>query len=242
MFDFLSLASITMTFGSSGMSGKIIIFVLIIGSMYAWTVMTLKLRQLDVARKSTERFIKAYRKEGHPAGLFVRRTRFSGCPAYEIYEQVCNALGNIFLLSGVDENDLFMSGLGTDNKLSRAEAESLRGLAERTMAEQILKLEHQMGTIASAATTAPFLGLLGTVLGVMSAFSGMAVTGSAMLSAVAPGISSALLTTVVGLLVALPSSIGYNILNDKIRALNVGMDNFVQELSSDIELNYLDEK
>ena len=95
-------------------------------------------------------------------------------------------------------------------------------------------------SIASAVTTAPFLGLLGTVWGVMDSFGGMGVTGSAMLSAVAPGISGALLTTVVGLLVALPSAICYNLLSDQIRRLSVEMDNFVQEFMSDIERLYLE--
>ena len=80
------------------------------------------------------------------------------------------------------------------------------------------------------------------VWGVMDAFGGMAVTGSAMLSAVAPGISSALLTTVVGLLVALPSAIGYNILSDQIRKLSVNMDNFVQEFTADVERHYLQQR
>ena len=95
-----------------------------------------------------------------------------------------------------------------------------------------------MGFLATAVTTAPFLGLLGTVWGVMAAFGGMAAQKSAQLSAVAPGISSALLTTVVGLLVALPSAIGYNLLSNQIRQLCVKTDNFAQELVSDIETHY----
>ena len=98
-----------------------------------------------------------------------------------------------------------------------------------------------MGLLATAVTAAPFLGLLGTVWGVMEAFSGMAATGSPMLSAVAPGISGALLTTVVGLLVALPSSIGYNMLSNKIRRFCVEMDNFSQELNQDVERYFLHE-
>ena len=80
----------------------------------------------------------------------------------------------------------------------------------------------------------PVLGLLGTVWGVMDAFSGMADSGSAALSAVAPGISGALLTTIIGLIVALPSMIGYNLLSSKIRFIAVQMDNFSQELISRI--------
>ena len=91
-----------------------------------------------------------------------------------------------------------------------------------------------MGLLATAVSAAPFLGLLGTVWGVMDAFSGMADSGSAALSAVAPGISGALLTTIIGLIVALPSMIGYNLLSSKIRHIAVQMDNFSQEFVSRI--------
>jgi biopolymer transport protein TolQ len=98
-----------------------------------------------------------------------------------------------------------------------------------------------MGLLATAVSSAPFLGLLGTVWGVMDAFGGMAVKGSATLSAVAPGISAALLTTVVGLLVALPSAIGYNLLTNQIRRLTVQMDNFAQEFDSAVRRAYFRE-
>jgi biopolymer transport protein TolQ len=103
------------------------------------------------------------------------------------------------------------------------------------VADQAILLEKRMGLLATAASAAPFLGLLGTVMGVMTAFSSMASSGPALLSDVAPGISGALLTTVVGLVVALPSSIGYNILSDRIRCITVMMDNFAQEFIGDLE-------
>jgi biopolymer transport protein ExbB/TolQ len=95
-----------------------------------------------------------------------------------------------------------------------------------------------MGLLATAVSTGPFLGLLGTVWGVMDSFGAMANAGSAMLSAVAPGIAGALLTTVIGLLIALPSSIGYNMLTTRIRQLAVLMDNFSQEFGSDVQKQY----
>ena len=127
------------------------------------------------------------------------------------------------------------------HRLGEMQVSAVRNVAERTMADEALMLEDSMGLLATAVTAAPFLGLLGTVWGVMEAFSGMAATGSPMLSAVAPGISGALLTTVVGLLVALPSSIGYNMLSNKIRRFCVEMDNFSQELNQDVERYFLHE-
>jgi len=97
----------------------------------------------------------------------------------------------------------------------------------------------QMGMLATAVSAAPFLGLLGTVWGVMDAFSGMAESGSVALSAVAPGISGALLTTIVGLFVALPSMVGYNLLSGRIRRISVQMDNFAQEFISEVHNTYV---
>ena len=133
-----------------------------------------------------------------------------------------------------------MGGVASESRrLDEVQVSAIRNVSERTMADQALLLENRMGLLATAASTAPFLGLLGTVWGVMEAFGGMAVSGSAMLSDVAPGISGALVTTVVGLLVALPSAIGYNLLSDQVRRFSVEMDNFTQELASDIERHYL---
>ncbi|MCK5849589.1 MAG: MotA/TolQ/ExbB proton channel family protein, partial [Kiritimatiellae bacterium] len=141
---------------------------------------------------------------------------------------------------GAEPEDLFMGGVGTSQKtLSELQMSAVRNVAERELADQVLLLENNMGILATATTTAPFLGLLGTVWGVMEAFGGMASAGGSSLSEVAPGISGALLTTVVGLLVALPSAVGYNILSDIIRRVTVEMDNFSQEMVSDMERHYL---
>ena len=95
--------------------------------------------------------------------------------------------------------------------------------------------------LAIAVSGAPFLGLLGTVWGVMSTFGHIAQQGSATLSAMAPGVSAALITTVAGLLVAIPSMFGYNWLVHNLRVLTVELDNFAQEIMSKIETEYLED-
>ena len=226
----------------SNTSGKVIVAVLFIGSIFAWSLMVTKIRELRQASQVSKRFLAAYRKESHPVGLFLKRQRFDASPLYAIYDKACNGLGAALEARGTDSDDLFMGGVGTSRAgLGKVQVSSVRNIAERTMADQALLLENHMGLLATAASTAPFLGLLGTVWGVMEAFGGMAVGGSAMLSAVAPGISGALLTTVVGLLVALPSAIGYNMLSDKIRRFCVEMDNFLEEMMSSVECHYLED-
>lgn len=236
------LGNVSSAWQQSNVTGKLIVAVLFTGSIFAWSIMITKFRQLSQAKRMSKGFINAYRNERDPVGLFMKRRKYTLSPLYLIYEKTCEALGSAFESRGVDSSDLFMGGVGASaQRLGKLEMSSVRNVAERTMADQCLLLENSMGLLATAASTAPFMGLLGTVWGVMDAFGGMVVKQSAMLSEVAPGISGALLTTVVGLLVALPSAIGYNVLSDKIRRFSVEIDNFTQELTSNIESNYLSE-
>jgi biopolymer transport protein TolQ len=93
-----------------------------------------------------------------------------------------------------------------------------------------MTMEERLGLLGSIVSAAPFLGLLGTVWGVMIAFCGMAVQGKADINAIAPGVSGALLTTVVGLLVAIPALIGFNLLTNKIKKLTIDLDNAAEQL------------
>ena len=113
---------------------------------------------------------------------------------------------------------------------------------ERVVAQESLKLESGLILLAVAVSGAPFMGLLGTVWGVMSAFSAVALQQSATLLALAPGVSAALVTTVAGLLVAIPSMFGYNWLVHNLRVRTVELDNFAQELVSKMETEYLQEE
>ena len=92
--------------------------------------------------------------------------------------------------------------------------------------------------LATTAGAAPFVGLFGTVWGIMKAFAAMSVTGSASISSVAPGVSAALTTTVAGLAVAIPALVGYNYLMNRVRILTIQMENFSSEILSTVERNF----
>lgn len=218
-------------------SGKVIVLLLFGGSVLVWTLMLSKFVALRQAEQSAQLFLKRYRGASHPMALFLKDSRLRGSsPLQAVYDHACSALDTSIESQGVVVADLLSSPAGGERKvIEKRQIRSAKGAAERMVADQALMLEASMGYLASATSTAPFLGLLGTVWGVMNAFASMAGSGTALLSDVAPGISSALLTTVVGLIVALPSSIGYNILSDRIRRLTVMLDNFAQELTGDLD-------
>lgn len=237
-FD-LPLASIWYSFTTSNFSGQAIIIVLLLASVFAWTIMVSKFQDLRRAKLASDKFELAYRREGQPLAIFLRRTRFADSPVYHVYEKACTAVG-IEIESREGRVDSTMLGLdGNAPRLSVLQLEAVRNAAQREVADQVLLMESRMDILATAVSASPLLGLLGTVWGVMDAFTEMAIFGSANLSAIAPGIAGALLTTVVGLLVALPSSVAYNMIIAKIRNLTVQMDNFADALVADMQRNFI---
>ncbi|HMO50971.1 MAG TPA: MotA/TolQ/ExbB proton channel family protein [Kiritimatiellia bacterium] len=240
-FLFLPPASVWYSFATSDFSGKVIIFLLLGMSVYAWTIMVSKYGDLRRARSMSERFVNAYRRDGQPLGLFLQRQRFPESPVYRVYEKACMAVG-VEIESRDGRSDASLLGFsGSSPRLSLLQLGAIRNAAEREVADQVLELENRMGTLATAVSASPLMGLLGTVWGVMNSFTGMAMQGSANLSAVAPGIAAALLTTVIALIVALPSAIGYNILTSQIRNLTVQMDNFADALVADMQRSFIRE-
>lgn len=211
---------------------KAIIGCLFIFSIIAWWVMFSKALQMRRARKLNLYFYSEFKTQKHVLGIFDRRLQVDGCPMFMVYEA-----GSVEL----DARLKNASGEGRKRHVSLKGMEHVKRTLENTVAQQSLKLESGLILLAIAVSGAPFLGLLGTVWGVMSTFSGIARQGSATMAAMAPGVSAALITTVAGLLVAIPSMFGYNWLVHNLRVLTVELDNFAQELVSKMETEYLEE-
>ena len=226
---------------SNFLSGKLIVFILFGASILAWSVMVSKASELRKAYDASKQFLHAFRHEKHPLGLFIKRHNFSESPLFKVYESACTAVSIELDARGNNDAELFTRSMDPKMKLSPLQVSAVRNAAERQIADQILELENKMGFLATAVSSSPLLGLLGTVWGVLDAFSDMAVKGMANLSAVAPGIAGALLTTVIGLLVALPSAIGYNYLASRIRTLSVQMDNFADEFIAELQRLFIRE-
>ena len=230
--------------GSNWLSGKLIVVTLVIFSVVAWAVMVTKFREISNAVRETRRFMGAFRRETHPLSIFLRRQPLPASPLAKIYEAGCSALGAEIGHVSPGENPLaanarMMDGLAPPRiHLNTSQVEVVRRATERSADDELLVLEDRMGLLMTAISVSPLMGLLGTVWGVLEAFWGMARGGTANISAVAPGIASALLTTVVGLFVAIPSTFGYNILAGRIRTLTVQMDNFAQEFIAELQREY----
>ncbi len=229
-----ALASVVFAFRQSNIVGQVIVAILFFGSILAWSVMLIKINDLRVAVRDNQRFQTAFNRETRLNALIDRKQQFPNSPIYQVYAAVCRRWQTL----SRETNPTSSRTAVEQTSLTSADMSVLRGESEKHLAIQELALDDNMGLLATAVAAAPFLGLLGTVWGVMEAFIGMAMAGSALLSAVAPGISAALLTTVVGLLVALPSLIGHNYLVNRIRRSTMEMHNFAEALLADIERQY----
>ncbi len=210
---------------------KVIIFCLFIFSIMAWFVMFTKAIQMRRAAKLNLFFGTEFKSQKNVLGMFDRRLQVEGCPLFMVYQA-----GSVELDARLKNS---LDG-------SRRQFVSLKGIEhvkrslENTVAQESLKLESGLILLAIAVSGAPFLGLLGTVWGVMSTFGHIAQQGNASLAVMAPGVAAALITTVAGLLVAIPSMFGYNWLVHNLRVMTVQLDNFAQELISKIETEYLE--
>lgn len=209
-----------------------IIFCLAIFSIFAWYTMIFKGLQMSKAKKLNQNFDLEFRKQKGVLGIFGRKLDVSGCPFFAVYQEGCTELNARLKIdpAAADKSYITLNAM-----------EHIKRTLEGAVARESLKLESGLILLAIAVSGAPFLGLLGTVWGVMDTFAGVAVSGSADLTSMAPGVSAALITTVAGLLVAIPSMFGYNWLVHTLRVRTVELDNFAQDLVSKMETEYLKE-
>jgi len=237
---FYSVALIE-SFLSSSFVGQAVVILLLLISVLAWSAMIVKFQQFTRVDHTNRRFLGSFRKEAHPFSLYLKQKRYPDSPDYRIYLRSCHAAARSLGMEETDITDL-LNGSHPETLLTPTQLQVIREAAERELAEEILHMEKDLSMLATCTTIAPFMGLLGTVWGVMEAFNAMGVTGAPTLSTVAPGISAALLTTVVGLIVAIPTVIAYNMLSVRLRNIAVGMDNFVQELVGELHHAYVQER
>lgn len=215
--------------------GKAIIVILMFFSIFAWSVMASKAMQMRRAKKLNGYFEEEFRAQKGVISIYDRKVQVEGCPLFSVYQSGCAELAP--RLKGKDD-----TVEGRKKYVSLKSMEHIKRAMEGAVAREALRLESGLILLAIAVSGAPFLGLLGTVWGVMSAFSYVAMAGKADLATMAPGVAAALITTVAGLLVAIPSMFGYNWLVHNLRVLTVELDNFASELASRMETEYLEDE
>ena len=233
--------------------GKATVIVLLLLSLFSWTIIITKFRQLTIARKATKKFMAAYASTRDPLDIKKRGEEFDGAPAYALYErgaeEVLYHLKNnpvemkgATVVPSVGEGNTDHLARATTTKISNASYEAVKVVLEEAASAQAMSLEKGMIVLSTAVAGGPFIGLLGTVWGVMSTFAGIAESNSASLTAMAPGVAAALVATVTGLLVAIPAMFGYNFMVTTIRHITQELDGFATRYANQIEHAYVDNR
>jgi len=214
--------------------GKATVIVLLILSLFSWTIILTKFRQLLIARKAAKKFFDAYASTRDPLDIKKRGEEFDGAPAYALYERGADELAY-----QLEKNPVTVKG---ERRISTSSFEAVKVVLEEAAAAQAMSLEKGMIVLSTAVAGGPFIGLLGTVWGVMSTFAGIAASNSASLTAMAPGVAAALVATVTGLLVAIPAMFAYNFMVTSIRTITQELDGFASRYANQIEHAYVDNR
>jgi biopolymer transport protein ExbB/TolQ len=232
--------------------GKVTVCVLLLLSLFSWTIIITKFRQLMIARRAAKKFFTAYSATRDPLDIKKRSEEFEGAPAWELYdrgaEELLYHLKNhpvqvpvtVVQSTGEGNTDHFSRTITT--KVSLSSFEAVRVSLEEAAAMQAMSLEKGMIVLSTAVAGGPFIGLLGTVWGVMSTFAGIAEKNQASLTAMAPGVAAALVATVTGLLVAIPAMFAYNFMVTTIRHVTQELDGFATRYATQLEHTYVDNR
>ncbi len=203
---------------------KIVLLVLLAFSVVSWAIIIYKLMLLKKIEKETGLFYEIFWEKRQFSHISSITGSYRYTPLVPLFTAVYNELSNIMKNSEEDK-----SSLGHDN------IDRIERILKKTGSVEHTKMEHTVSFLATAGNTAPFIGLFGTVWGIMTSFQDIGASGAANLAVVAPGISEALVATAMGLIVAIPAVVGYNHITSKINRVVTEMDNFSSDLLNIVE-------
>ena len=201
-------------------------------SVFSWAIIFQKSRQFGTIEQQTKRFLQMYRAGRGLPDPRTLKAGAGGTPLVSVYEAGYRELEG--QLGGVNPKPGSSVATATGLKNARAVGVEMQVAA----GDEVRRLEKGMSWLATTGSVSPFIGLFGTVWGVMDAFSGLGDAGTASLRAVAPGIAEALITTAAGLFAAIPAVIAYNHYLHGIRGVASRMDSFASEFVARIETLY----
>jgi biopolymer transport protein TolQ len=198
--------------GRGGLLTLAVLAILLVFSVFSWAIIFSKWSTLRSARSADRRFLRAFRKANGLDAVMVASEQFKPAPLVSVFE------------FGYEEVHRQVKARGSvTNKIS------LERSLQLGTSEELTKLERNMSWLATTASVSPFIGLFGTVLGIIRAFQELGMQGAASLRAVGPGIADALIATAVGLAAAIPAAIFYNHFGYTIREIGARMDDFALE-------------
>jgi biopolymer transport protein TolQ len=216
----------------SGLVVQFILYLLILFSVTSWGIIAHKFRQLRRAKRESEKFIDIFWERRNLSSIHEASRDLKLCPVAQVFRSGYEELVRVSRVKKENSpGEALTTELGGVENVSRA--------MKRATSVEITKLEKYLTFLATTASAAPFIGLFGTVWGIMNAFMGLSVTHSSSIQAVAPGIAEALIATAVGIAAAIPALMAYNYFVQQIKVLAVEMDNFSHEFLNIAERHFL---
>jgi len=201
---------------NTGLVAQAVLVILLIFSIMSWSVILTKWASIKRARAQSGRFLRAFRKAQRLQDVAAVAEQFKPSPLVAVFEGAYDELKK-------------QGGLRNPVSVQRA--------IQIASSEELTRIERRLPWLATTGAVTPFIGLFGTVWGIIDAFHGLGTAGAATLRAVAPGISEALITTAAGLFAAIPAVIAYNILLNQVREFGSRMDDFSLEIMNTVERN-----
>lgn len=198
-----------------------VLAILLLFSIFSWTVIFSKWSSFGAARRSDQRFLRAFRRANGLEAVMAASEQFRPSPLVAVFDYGYEEVSRQVKARG---------GLANHDAISRS--------LQLGTNEQLSRLERNLNWLATTASVSPFIGLFGTVLGIIRAFQNLGTAGSTSLRAVGPGISEALIATAVGLFAAIPAAIFYNHFGHLLKEMGDRMDDFSLEFLNLIERNF----
>ncbi len=211
---------------SAGPIAKIVLSVLAVFSIICWALIVEKWWEFRRIRRESSRFLRIFREARRFSAIFTAAKKFRESPLAQIHlaagQELASMLGGVEIVDRVLEES--EEGLGPER------LDAINRAMRRVASGEIARMERYLPFLATTASSAPFIGLFGTVWGIMTSFQSIGAQGSANLAVVAPGISEALIATAAGLGAAIPAVMGYNFFVNRVKHWAVEMDGFALEL------------
>jgi len=226
-------------FLNAGIVVQLVLVLLLFFSITSWAIILVKSRYISRAFKESAQFIDFFWKSRDLSNAFVKAKQLDSSPIARIFRMGYLELKKI---SQTDLSDTTASPQSGDRQSLRAQftgIDNIKRSLRRAMNTEMTRLTQMVPFLATTGNTTPFIGLFGTVWGIMTSFRSIGLKGSANLAVVAPGISEALVATAAGLAVAIPAVIAFNYFNQKIKVIETELLSFSADFLNIVERDIL---
>src|SRR6202167_2536364 len=212
------LSGIVEMFQNSGPIALTVLGALLVASLFSWAIILGKWASFRRAKTQSRKFLRAFRKANRLQEIATVSEQFKPSPLVNVFDEVYETYRRQ------------TGGFGPPKNIT-----ALERAGQTAASESLTSMEQRLTWLASIGAISPFIGLFGTIMGIVDAFHGLGTEGTATLRAVAPGVSEALITSAAGLLVAIPAVVAYNQFTARCRDFAARMDDFARELLNSME-------